>query len=132
MAPDHPLAARKRLKLEHLVGEPLIMMDSQSSVRAMVEDAMVRMKAVAAPAYEVTYISTAVGLARAGLGVTLVPSSALELETVAGLVRRSVVAPGLRRRVGVLRIAKRTMSPATEIFLAALREAAREWAPRRG
>jgi DNA-binding transcriptional LysR family regulator len=126
MAPDHPLAARKRLRLEDLADEPLIMMDSQSSVRALVEDVMARRKRAAAPAYEVTYMSTAVGLARAGLGVTLVPSSALELETVAGLVRRSVEAPGLRRRVGILRIAKRTLSPAAEIFLAVLREAARE------
>ena len=126
MAPGHPLAARKRLRLERLAGEPLIMMDSQSSVRAMVENVMERMKRVTAPAYEVTYMSTAVGLARAGLGVTLVPSSALELEMVAGLVRRSVVTPGLRRSVGVLRIAKRTLSPAAGIFLAALRETAVE------
>ena len=31
-----------------------------------------------------------------------------------------------KARVGILRIAKRTISPAADIFLAALREAARE------
>lgn len=126
MAPDHPLASRARLRIEDLAAEPLIMMDSQSSVRAMVEDVLMRVKAHAAPAYEVTYISTAVGLARAGLGVTLLPTSTIEIETLAGLVRRRISTPGLRRHVGVLRLAGRTPSPAVEIFLEALREAARE------
>lgn len=126
MAPDHPLASRARLRLEDLAAEPLIMMDSQSSVRAMVEDVLVRVKGRAAPAYEVTYISTAVGLARAGLGITLLPTSSLEIETLSGLARRRVNTPGLRRHVGILRIARRTLSPAGEAFLAVLRETARE------
>jgi LysR family carnitine catabolism transcriptional activator len=125
MAPDHPLAARARLRLEDLAAEPLIMMDSQSSVRAMVEDVLVRAKGRAAPAYEVTYISTAVGLARAGLGITLLPTSSLEIEMLAGLERRRVNTPGLRRHVGVLRIMRRTPSPAAEIFLEVLRDTAR-------
>lgn len=126
MSPDHRLVRKKRLTLEDLALEPLIMMDAQSSVRAMVEDAMVRLKARAQPAYEVTYISTAAGLARAGLGITLLPTSALEIEAIGGLERRPVTAPGLRRHVGMLRIAGRTLSPAAEVFLDVLRETVRE------
>ena len=125
-ATGHPLAAKRRVELGDLVKFPLIMMDSQSSVRVLVESEMMARRLRPQPTYEVTYISTAAGLARAGLGVTLLPSSAIELEALAGLDRRPVRTPGFNRAIGIVMKSARTLSPAARIFRDALRKEARQ------
>lgn len=128
-AKGHALGRRRRLGLAELAGQPLIMMTAQSSVRALVEGELLAHRLRVQPAYEVTYISTAAGLARAGLGIALLPSSAIELETIVGLERRPVRAAGFNRRVGVVRKSSRTLSPAAALFLDVLRKAARRRPP---
>lgn len=129
-AAGHPLTRKRQVEIADLTRFPLIMMDTQSSVRMMVEAEMVARRLRPQPTYEVTYISTAAGLARAGLGVTLLPSSAIELETPSGLERRAVRAPGFNRDVGVVRKSARTLSPAAETFLDVLRKEAARRHPR--
>ena len=70
-------------------------------------------------------MATAVGLVRAGLGVTLLPSSAHEVRTATDLAVRDIHHPGLERSVGVLRLKDRSLSPPAEAFVAALAEEAR-------
>jgi DNA-binding transcriptional LysR family regulator len=117
----HRLARKRRLTLADLTTAPLILMDSQSSVRALVEEAFLRSGKVLAPAYEVTYMTTAVGLVKAGQGITLIPSSAFELRTLSGMQVREVAHRGFERRIGVLRKAGRTVSPAAEGFIDVLK-----------
>lgn len=125
-AKGHPLSRKKAIELADLAELPLIMMDTQSSVRALVESEMMAKKLRPRSGYEVTYISTAAALARAGLGVTLLPSSAIELQSASDLERRPVRAPGFNRSIVVVRKVSRTLSPAAQIFLEVLKvEAAR-------
>jgi DNA-binding transcriptional LysR family regulator len=117
----HPLTRRKKLSLKDLLQTPLILMDSQSSVRALVEEAFLRSGTMLAPAYEVSYMTTAVGLVRAGEGVTLLPSSAFEMKMLSGVEIRSLTHRGFERRIGIVRKTGRTPSPAAENFLEALK-----------
>src|SRR5687767_5274911 len=122
MPRQHPLARRDKLTLEDLVGVPLVVMDSQSSVRALVEQAYFEAGKVLVPAYEVTYMTTALGLVRAGEGVSLLPSTAHEVQMLAGLASRPFAGRRLERTIVVVRKSGRTLSPAAEGFIEVLRE----------
>jgi LysR family carnitine catabolism transcriptional activator len=47
-------------------------------VRKLVDQAFESIGELVRPAFEATYMSTAAGMVKAGLGVTLLPSSAFE------------------------------------------------------
>ena len=119
----HPLARRKRVTLADLAAEQLIVTDSQSSVRALVEQTFFDARTIMTPAYEVTYMTTAVALAQAGLGVAIIPSSALELKMLGGLEVRACTSKGFVRNIGIVRKSGRSPSPAAEIFVASLKAA---------
>ena len=112
-----PLSRKRVLKLKDLVKSPLILMDPQTSVRAIVDRAFESIGQIAAPAYEVTYMSSAVGMVRAGLGIAFLPSAALEMSGLSGLTSRVVDHPGLARRIVAVQRAGRQLSPAAAKFL---------------
>lgn len=126
MPRGHPLASRKALRLAELARHPLILTDIQSSVRALVDRAMAAAGLDASPAFEVTYMSTAVGLVQAGLGVAILPATALELEMVRGIAVSPIRDEGVARSIVVARKAGRSLPPAARIFLQALRAVAKE------
>jgi DNA-binding transcriptional LysR family regulator len=67
------------VRLADLLATPLVLMDRESSVRRLVDAASASIGRLVTPAYEVAFMATAIGLVRAGLGATLLPSSASEL-----------------------------------------------------
>lgn len=125
----HALARKKLLSLKDLAGSPLIFMDTQSSVRALVEEAFFETGTVPNPAYEVTYMTTALGLVQARQGVTFIPSSALELNMLSGVQVRPFAGAALERRIGIVSRKGRTPSPAAEGFLEILKSYARSLPP---
>lgn len=127
----HPLAHRRRLRLTDLLDTPLILMDRESSVRRIVDLACAAHGRVPTPAYEAAFMATAIGMVRAGLGATLLPSSAFELTRLTDLVIRPVADPLLERTLGVVRRAGRSLSPAAELFAAALRADLVAWLARK-
>jgi LysR family carnitine catabolism transcriptional activator len=70
-------------------------------------------------------MSTAIGLVRAGLGATLLPSSAAELRATSDLTVRDLDTPRIERELGVLKQRRRAYSPAAEAFVAVLTALAR-------
>jgi DNA-binding transcriptional LysR family regulator len=121
----HPLARSKVLRLADLLATPLVLMDRESSVRRLVDAASASIGRLATPAYEVAFMATAIGLVRAGLGATLLPSSAAELRDTTGLCVRKVEAPTIERPLGLLTQRRRGTSPAVEAFVAVLGECLR-------
>jgi DNA-binding transcriptional LysR family regulator len=115
-----PLARKRSLRLKDLINFPLILMDPQTSVRMLADRAFESIGHFPAPAYEVTYMSSAVGMVRAGLGIAFLPSAALEMSELRGLVSRPVNHPGLTRRIVAVRRAGRQLSPPPMKFLNAL------------
>jgi LysR family transcriptional regulator, carnitine catabolism transcriptional activator len=115
--PRHPLARKRTVKLMDLVDLPLILMDPQSSVRMLADRAFESIGYFPTPAYEATYMSSAVGMVKAGLGVAFLPSAALELSELGGLSARVVNHPGLTRDIVAVQKAGRQPSPAAAAFL---------------
>ena len=130
----HPLARIKRVGVEELAAFPLILMDPATSVRATVDAALVAAGHRVEAACEVTYMMTAVGMVRAGLGITILPESAHEIRAEPDLVARTIDDPHFVRPIAVVRKRRRTLPPAAENFMAALVEylGEREPAPKRG
>ena len=126
LPPGHPLARAKTVKLVDLLASPLVLMDRDSSVRRIVDAACASIGRMAEPAYEAAYMSTAIGLVRAGLGATLLPSSAAELRGAGDVVLRDLDAPRVERGLGILKQRRRAYSPAAEAFVAVLEHVARD------
>ncbi|MCQ4160188.1 LysR family transcriptional regulator [Roseomonas sp. GC11] len=123
LPPGHPLAALPSLPLAALASVPLVLTDPESSLRALAEAAFAAAGlAVPRPAYEATYMSTAVALVRAGLGLALLPATAIDLRAAPELETRPVETPSdgasgsmaLRRRIVLLRRRGASLSPAAE------------------
>ncbi len=123
--PGSPLEGKRNITLKHLTDLPLILMDRQSSVRTLIDRAFESISHFPVPAYEVTYMSTAVGMVKAGLGVTFLPSSALEVSELSGVRSRVLNHPALTRKIVVAQKAGRSLSPAAGTFLKALIGASR-------
>jgi LysR family transcriptional regulator, carnitine catabolism transcriptional activator len=124
---NHPLADAKHLDLAQLLDAPLILMDRDSSVRRIVDQACAALGRMATPAYEPAFMATAIGMVRAGLGATLLPSSALEIASASDLVVHPLDNPDLTRPLGVLRKKQRSYSPAAAAFVAELKTFAATW-----
>lgn len=113
----HPVECRRTITLKYLTAFPLILMDPDTSVCDLVDRAFESIGEVAVPAFEALYMSTAVALVQAGLGLTIQPSSAMELASSRGLKFRSIRHEGLIRKIGVIQNARRSLSPSAEIFI---------------
>ncbi|QOY91230.1 LysR family transcriptional regulator [Paludibaculum fermentans] len=118
--PGSPLGKRRSIQLKQLITEPMILMSQQSSVRILVDRAFQSMGHFPVPAYEATYMSTAIGMVKAGLGITFLPTSAFEASELGGLGSRILKEPGLTRRIVAIQKSGRTLSPAATAFLRAL------------
>jgi len=121
----HPLAEAKIVRLADLLASPMVLMDRDSSVRRIVDAACASIGRMAEPSFEAAYMSTAIGLVRAGLGATLLPSSAAELRATSDLTIRDLDTPRIERELGVLKQRRRAYSPAAEAFVAVLTALAR-------
>ena len=117
----HPFCDAGPLSLAALAEEALILTDPQSSVRMLVDRAFAARGLSAVPHYEVTYMSTAIGLVRAGLGVAVLPSSAVDDGIAPAVHVMPIDAPELVREVLLIRRAGRSLSPAASALADALR-----------
>jgi DNA-binding transcriptional LysR family regulator len=120
-----PLEGKRSVGLKDLIEYPLILMTRESSVRTVVDRGFAAVGHFAAPTYEAAYISTALGMVKAGLGVTILPASVLAMQDPTPLKSRPIARPHLGRDVGFIRKRGRSLSPAAEEFLRAIREASK-------
>jgi DNA-binding transcriptional LysR family regulator len=114
---QHPLGRKRRITLEDLAGLPLILMDSETSVRSIVDAAFVAAGRLPIPACEAIYMMTAVGMVKAGLGVTVLPASAKEVRAEPSLKSRVIDDPAFVRPIAVIKKKNRTLPPAARLFL---------------
>jgi DNA-binding transcriptional LysR family regulator len=113
----HALARKKRIGVADLAEYPLVLMEAETSVRAIVNAAFVSSGRVIRPAAEATYMMTAVGLVRAGLGITILPASAKEIEAEPTLRVRAIDDESFSRRITLVKRRNRTLPPAAQAFL---------------
>ena len=113
----HPLAARRKIALADLADYPLVLMDPETSVRAIVDAAFVSAGRIIRPSAEATYMMTAVSLVRAGLGITILPASAKEIDAEPGLRSRPIDDARFSRTISLIKKRARTLPPSCENFL---------------
>jgi DNA-binding transcriptional LysR family regulator len=116
----HPLDRERSITAAKLSRHPLILMDSESTVRQVVERGFRAEGLAIAPLIEATYMATAVGMVRARLGVALLPSVAVEAKASGQLRSRPVAGRNFSRPIIVVRKKGRTLPPASAAFLAML------------
>jgi DNA-binding transcriptional LysR family regulator len=116
---SHPVARLRRIRMQDIVDLPLVLVATGTSVRAVVEAAFARAGRVPLIACEATYMMTAAAMVRAGLGVTILPASAREIQAERGLRARPIEDPAFVRPVVMVKKKGRTLAPASETFLRA-------------
>ena len=116
----HPLSKTKRPTLENLTLYPHVLMSPGTSVREALNRALEDSGLDIDVACEVAYLSTAIGMVRAGLGVAILPLSTLDAARCDGLEHRLVADGHLRRRLGLITLRRRTPSAAAQAFITEL------------
>jgi DNA-binding transcriptional LysR family regulator len=126
--PDHPLANRRRVRWADIVAWPFIgpTRDFRQRLLPELDPATRERMSGAAPQHEVSYLTTALGLVMAGLGVTAGPSYAAPLVRAYGLRMVELGSPVLKRHVSVYHATRRQLSPAAQAFTEVLNEYVRE------
>lgn len=123
---DDPLARMRQPPWSVFAERPFVAMAPASSVRAMTNAAFLQTGLVVAPHYECSFLGTAGHLIDRGLGISAMPRLALPLMSVSSLVFRPLRAPVVRRQIGIITRAGRSLPPAARIFLDCIEAAAKD------
>lgn len=113
----HPLAGRGAISWRDLIGLPLIGMSSESHVRQLTDQAFAKIGVSKHPYTEVSLITTAVGMARSGLGATILPSSAAQVCNLEDVAKLRILDPVVLRPLGFLYRSMTSLSPAAKHFM---------------
>lgn len=116
--PDgHALTKRKTLRWTDLETQPVITLQGQFTELLLQDLRTAVPKSTFSPSTEVAYMSTALSMVKAGLGVGLCIPYAASLIDVYGLKMRPLTTPEVTRSFKVFTRRGRTLSPASQSFL---------------
>jgi DNA-binding transcriptional LysR family regulator len=113
---NHLLTKMKSVKWQDVLDHPFVSLTSDYSRRLQIDLAANSSGLLLQPAHEVSYLTTALGMVNAGLGVTALPSSALPMISPLGLVTLAVDGPVVYRQVCFSTRHGQSMSPAAKSF----------------
>jgi LysR family carnitine catabolism transcriptional activator len=100
-----------------LKGLNFIAMTPASSVRRTTDIAFARADISLRPLYECAHISTVGGLIRAGLGISALPASTLPMIGSTEVASRPLIEPAISRRIGIVTLKSRTLSPSAQALI---------------
>lgn len=109
---SHLLARRSSVTLREFAGSPLILTGRDSSARETLERALKREHLRPTIAYETNYMSTAIGLMKAGLGVAILPEFAAATDKSSEIRSIPISKPMVSRKIEMIRRRDRALSPA--------------------
>lgn len=118
----HPLEKRKRVTWDDLSAWPFISLQGQFTERLLADMHDELREATLKPAFEVTYMTTALAMVSAGLGIAVCLPYAAPLVELYRLNMRTLAEPEITRRFFVYTRAQRTLAPAAGQFIAFLLE----------
>jgi DNA-binding transcriptional LysR family regulator len=114
---DHELAQADIVEWSDLAPYRLISVHRSSGNRTLLDAALAKVNIKLNWFYEVTHLSTSLGLVEAGLGISVLPRLATPKDRHPILVTRALGAPRVTRTIGILRRRNASLSPAAERFL---------------
>lgn len=123
---DHNLAARKEVSISELVEEPFILRESGSGTRKVIEqifeDHGIKVSSLSEVA-EIGSTQAVLEAVRAGLGISILSTKAVEREVRAGsLATIEIKGIQMDRPFYMIRRKNRELSPASSVFWAFLRQ----------
>lgn len=119
---NHPLARHKSVRWRDLSDYPFIGITRISSVRRLTDAAFVHGAIAIEPRYEVEQVPSAIALVEAGLGITALPSLTFAMFKSRDLAVRPLIEPVMRRHVGFVTRAQRSLPTFAEALKGAIRE----------
>jgi DNA-binding transcriptional LysR family regulator len=114
---NHPFAGRRTVAWKDVAAEPLVLLPPKSSVRQLAEIGLTVAGAPREPAFEVANMVTAVRMAHAGLGVTVLPLLSLNAMRMTDLRHARLGEPRPVRKIGIIARADRQLSAAATAFI---------------
>lgn len=114
---DHPLAQAERVTWQDVARHPFIALQGQFTERLLADMHALLRDVPLKPANEVTFMTTALAMVSAGLGITVCLPYAQPLAQLYRLSMRTLEEPVLTRRFFVYTRAGRSLSPAAESFI---------------
>ena len=118
---DGRFAAKRQLTWDELVEFPTIMMRRNTLILLQIDEALARQGRSLSPTYEVSLINTALSMTAEGLGLSILPSYMLPAQQFPKLEAKPLTRPSIRRQMSLIRRADRSLSPASERFVATAR-----------
>jgi DNA-binding transcriptional LysR family regulator len=112
----HPIEETARITAAVLANYPLVLMDQGTSVRAVTDAAFNKAGLIPMSASEATYMMTAIGMVKAGMGLAILPASAREIAAEPTLRSRKISDANFSRPVALIKKAGRTLPPLSEAF----------------
>jgi LysR family carnitine catabolism transcriptional activator len=120
----HPLAnSREPIGWAEVAQLPHVSMPLPSSVRQYADSAFLEHRISFKPQFELEHLASIKALVAAGLGVAALPELAANVGPDDQVVRRALVAPDLRRPIGLVTLRGKSLSPAAQAMVALLQHA---------
>lgn len=119
---DSPLAARGRLRWRDLAQFPLITVRHGNGIRTLIDGALSQAGIDFHPAWEVSFLSTALALTARGLGVSVLPGYLVSGFQYPNLLTRPLHDPEVERSLYVVTRKGHTLSPAATALIGVLAE----------
>jgi LysR family transcriptional regulator, carnitine catabolism transcriptional activator len=117
----HRLAGRSPVRVGDLAGEPMISMPSDSGLRRTIDAAANTHEIALDHSIIINQYASLFEFVTGGLGISIVPASALPPVGQAPAVVARPLRPAITRRIGILHLAERPLSPGSQAFLALFR-----------
>jgi LysR family carnitine catabolism transcriptional activator len=119
---DHPLAGREAISLKELAEYPIITTTRNTNARTVLERALGELRQTVQPAFELVHHLSVGKMVEAGLGVTLLPRSAVGSLSSARIVTVELKSPRIFRELGLITRREYQFSPAAQAFVTVLKQ----------
>ena len=119
---NHPLTEQAKVHWESLKGLPLIVAMKGTGNRMVVDEALARARQDLSWSYEVRRSTTALCLAEAGIGVAVLPETAIPGSPASRVFARPLIAPAVARTIGIVRRTAQPLPKPAEALIEILTE----------
>jgi DNA-binding transcriptional LysR family regulator len=118
MPKGHPLSGKRGVTLEEASRFAMISLPKEAQTRRFLDGLALASSLVLQHAVTVSQFATVMQFVHAGVGLAIVPGGAVPGAQSAGLVSRPLIKPKVERKVGVVFLKERGLTPSAKGFLA--------------
>lgn len=114
---NHSLATRSQIRFSELARYPFIGLRSSDSVRGAMNKAMQESGVTITPIFELMHHYSVGRLVQAGLGITAMPATTLQMFNLSGLTSIPIVSPRITREIAIIKQKNVRLSSPAQQFL---------------